>query len=224
MKLEEKNSERSAIRLLYDNIIDFKGAAEHVESEIRRLGILYDSWEEMPGTEGRIHHEMWVSYKTVSHFNIGTALELMLKLILHLQSIPWSDIPKGQRHSLTRLYDKMPAQHKDWLEIKYRATKRGLPEGLAFLGFVNRSPDAPGPEYSAPSREVYRLRGLLEYLDENAKLWKTRYSWESMLENNWRYYLNDVSVLSELIDRVLSEIPRDNPVLKLESATKVPRK
>ena len=68
--------------------IDFKGAAEHVESEIRRLGILYDSWEEMLGTEGRIHHEMWVSYKTVSHFNIGTALELMLKLILHLQNIP----------------------------------------------------------------------------------------------------------------------------------------
>lgn len=214
MKSEGKNSGADAIRLLYDNIIDFKGAAEHVESEIVRLGLLYNSWEEVPDTDGRIHHEMWISYKTVSHFNIGTALELMLKLILHLHNIPWCDIPKSERHSLTRLYAKIPKEHRDQLEIKYRATGRGLPEGLGFAGFINRPRGAPGPEYSSPKRKVYRLEGLFEYLDNNTKLWKTRYSWELMKERKWRYYMEDISVLSNLIDRVLREIPRDNPVLK----------
>ncbi|MXY66285.1 MAG: hypothetical protein F4206_01095 [Gammaproteobacteria bacterium] len=65
----------AAYRLLYDYIHDFKTTAVHVESEIRRHGIRSDSWEEVAGMKGRAHHDMWVSMKTVSHFNLGIALE-----------------------------------------------------------------------------------------------------------------------------------------------------
>ena len=120
-KLEQNNPKINAARLLYDNIHDFKNAAQYVESEIRRLGIRYNCWEAVPAMEGRTHHEAWVSLKTVSHFNLGTALELMLKLLLSLNDVPFDDIWKGQRHSLVRLYDKLPDQHQ--LEVKYRACR-----------------------------------------------------------------------------------------------------
>lgn len=72
---ESKTMDTAAYRLLYDYIHDFKTTAVHVESEIRRHGIRSDSWEEVAGMKGRAHHDMWVSMKTVSHFNLGIALE-----------------------------------------------------------------------------------------------------------------------------------------------------
>ena len=76
---ERRTMERAAYRLFYDNIHDFKTVAMHVESEIKRLGIRSDSDDPVPGMKGRTHCDMWVSMKSVSHFNLGTALELMLK-------------------------------------------------------------------------------------------------------------------------------------------------
>ena len=202
----QRGPQANAIRLLYDNIHDFKNAAEHVESELRRLGIRYDCWDVVPSTEGRTHHEIWVSLKTVSHFNLGTALELMFKLLLNLNNIPFNDIPSYQRHLLVRLYDKLPNQHQ--LEAKYRACRRANKD-LQFLAFVSNKTASTDLEYRSPGTGVFRLRGLLEYLDENAKLWKTRYSYEQMRDIKWRYYLNDISILVDLIDLVMSEIPRD---------------
>ena len=37
-------------------------------------------------------HEMWISMKAVSHFNLGISLELMLKLLLKRKGISWKDI------------------------------------------------------------------------------------------------------------------------------------
>ena len=205
-QLRERGPQDNAILLLYDNIHDFKSVAEHVESEIRRLGIRYDCWEVVPASEGRTHHEVWVSMKTVSHFNLGTALELMLKLLLNLNNIPFNDIPSKQRHSLVCLYDKLPDQHQ--LEIKYRKCPK-MNKNLEFLAFVSNKKASTESEYRSPGTAIFRLRGLLEYLDENARLWKTRYSYEQIRDVKWRYYLNDISILIDLIDLVMCEIHRD---------------
>ena len=63
--------EHSAYILFYDNIHDFKTTAFRVESEIKRHGIDHSKVETaVPGMEGRKYHDMWVSMKTVSHFNL----------------------------------------------------------------------------------------------------------------------------------------------------------
>ena len=100
--------EKAAYHLLYDSIHDFKKTALLVEEEIKRRGIRNDSSDTVPGMNGRKHHDMWVSMKAVSHFNLGTALELMLKLLLFLNKVPPKKVPKSQRHRLTMLYDAIP--------------------------------------------------------------------------------------------------------------------
>ena len=210
-QLKEKVLQENALRLLYDNVHDFKNAAKHVESEIKRRGIRYDCWDVAPASEGRTHHEVWVSLKAVSHFNLGTALELMLKLLLNIHNIPFDDIPSNQRHSLVLLYDKLPDPHQ--LEVKYRACRRANSE-LEFIAFFGKVTDAAESKYRSPGTQVIHLRGLFEYLDAIAKLWKMRYLWESIRDEKWRYYLNDISILVDLINRVMSEILRHKLISK----------
>lgn len=210
MSSDEKKPEKDAIRFLHDNIHDFKNTAEHVESEIRRLGILYDSWEEVPGTEGRIHHEMWVSLKTVSHFNLGTALELMLKLMLFLNNITLKDVRGKQLHSLTRLYDTLPENDRLKLDALYRGIRKDYPDQFAVSGFVNRPHNSPGSSYRSPSTSILFLSGFLEYWDQYIKWWTTRYSWELVRDQEWRYYFNDFSPFVELINRTMRDMPRDS--------------
>ena len=69
------------------------------------------------------------------------------------------------------------------------------------------NPATPPPP---PTRNIHSLRGFLEYLDEYVMIWKMRYTWEHAKKGRWRYYLNDISVFVELIDRVMSDIPRDS--------------
>ena len=50
--------------------------------------------------------------KAVCHFNLGTALELMLKLLLFLNNVPVEQIPQGKRHLLTRLHGAIPPKYQ----------------------------------------------------------------------------------------------------------------
>ena len=200
MKVLEKN----ASHLFYDSILDFKGAAVLVESEIRRHGIRYDSDDAVPGMDGRKHHDVWVSMKAVSHFNLGTALELMLKLLADRNNVPLDNFEPWQGHRLGLLHDAIAEQCGKQLESTYRESRResGLPELVMF-----NNPATPPPP---PTRNIHSLRGFLEYLDEYVMIWKMRYTWEHAKKGRWRYYLNDISVFVELIDRVMSDIPRDS--------------
>ncbi len=194
--------EVAAYRLLYDNIHDFKTTAMHVDSEIRRHGIRSDGNDAGPDMNGRTHHDMWVSMKTVSHFNIGIALELMLKLLLFLNNIP---IP--HRHFLTELYDAIPEKYKKQLEATYQESRSCLPDGYELRAFINTaSPNSapPGP----PNRDISNLRGLFEYFEKDVILWQKRYSWELVGEQRGHHYLSDISVFVELINRVMRDIER----------------
>ena len=194
--------ETSAYRLLYDNIHDFKTTAVYVEAEIRRHNIRSVGNEAVQGMRGRQHHEMWASMKTVSHFNLGIALELMLKLILFLNKV---DIP--QHHHLARLYDGIPPQFQKRLDSTFQDSRRVLPGGFELEAFVNVAepkPLAAGP----PDRDVRNLRGFLEYFDEDLMLHQKRYSYELVDKGTWRHYLSDISVFVELINRVMKDIER----------------
>ena len=186
------------VHLLYDSIIDFKHAAVLVESEIRRHDIRYDSGVPIQGMNGRKHHDVWVSMKAVSHFNLGTALELLLKLLL-VRSRGTAPI----HHELAKLYDALSEEDRKHLESKYRTARRET-VNFALLMFNN-----PGSEPPPETRNINRLRGLLEYLDRDIMISKKRYSWEQARDGDWRYYLSDITVFVELIDRVMNGIPRD---------------
>ena len=131
--------ERAAYRLLYDNIHDFKTTAMHVESEIVRCGICSDSEDPVPGMGGRTHVDMWVSMKTVSHFNLGTALELMLKLLLCLNNVSLSNVTSKPRHRhfLSKLHVALPKKFQNQLESTFQASRNVLPDGYELIAFFN---------------------------------------------------------------------------------------
>lgn len=200
--------EVSAYRHLYDNIHDFKTTAMHVESEIRRYGIHSHSREAVPGTKGRRHVEMWASMKTVSHFNLGIALELMLKLLLHLNGIALTEVLRGKEgHFLTKLHDAIPKKYQDQLESTFQESLSALPDGYTLIAFINTSSPA-NPPPTPRNRDISSLRGLFEYFDEDMQWWQKRYSWEQINKGRWRHYLSDISVFVELINRVMSGIER----------------
>lgn len=202
--MSEGSLDRAALRYLHSNIGDFKSTAEHVESEIERLGIHGDSWEAVSGMEDRTHHEVWVSMKTVSHFNLGVALELMLKLLLFRNS---SVIPTI--HSLTKLYDELPERDRQKLDSIHGDILRSSREKFDMMVFVSKESQTAELPPEPPSRRNYSLRGYFEYLDEDFKLWENRYLWERVRDGRWRHYLIDISAFVELINRVMREIPRD---------------
>ena len=194
--------EVTAYRLLYDNIHDFKTTARHVETEIQRHGIRHNGDDPVPAMQGRTHHDMWVSMKTVSHFNLGIALESLLKLLLFLNRVP---IPHD--HLLVKLHDKLPAKRQTQLEAAYQASRASVPAGYDLIAFKNTaSPTTPpsGP----PDRDISALRGFFEYFDEDVILWQKRYSWELVDSGRWRHYLSDISVFIALINRVMVDVER----------------
>ena len=193
-----------AYSLLHDNVHDFKTAAMHVEAEIRRLGLRDDSDDQVAGVPGRRHRDMWVSMKSVSHFNIGVSLELLLKLILIL-----NDVQYKRSHGLVDLHDDIPLKFQRQLQSVYEDATDALAHvGLTLVAFVNSdTPDASG----LPILENYdltRIRNLFLYLDEDVLTATKRYSWELIGRRKWRHYISDISVLAEIIERVLVDLPK----------------
>lgn len=199
--------EVSAYNLLYDNIHDFKTTAMRVESEIKHHGMKRDSEEEVPNMKGRRHCDMWVSMKTVSHFNLGIALELMLKLILYLNKIdPTESLQGKERHFLAKLYGELPGKYQDQLESTFQASRSVCPDDYQLITFINTSsPASPSPPQN---RDISTLCGFFEYFDEDMQWWQKRYSWELIDQKRWRHYLSDISVFVELINRVMRDIKR----------------
>ena len=188
--------------MLYDSIHDFKATAALVESDIKRCGVESKSLELVPDQSGRTHHDMWVSMKTVSHFNLGIALELMLKLLVLLNS---NAIPS--HHGLTKLHDDIPEKYQGQLEDVFQECVSVLPNGFSSIAFLNS--DSPAPVRSSlADRDMTTLKEFLEYFDQDVLLYLKRYSYELIEKQKWRHYLSDISVFVELIDRVMRDVPR----------------
>ena len=191
-----------AHRLMYDNIHDFKATAALIESDIRRLALRDDNDDLVPGAEGkRRHRDMWVSMKTVSHFNLGIALELMLKMILTMNRVQYRN-----KHELVYLYELLPAKFQTQLESTYRGVSPKRHRLVAFANSATRDGKSLPP---LVNRDLTTLRRLLEYFDEDVLLSKKRYSSEHVSKGQWRHYMSDLSPFIALIDSVMINVPRE---------------
>ena len=189
-------------QLLYDNIHDFKTTAVHVESEIIRCGIRHDSEEPVPGMKGRRHRPMWVSMKSVSHFDLGIAIELLLKLILIMNNLKFP-----RTHSLTDLSNLMPPRLQNQLEQVFQECRRSI-GGYELIALTNSPSDDAAALPELHNRDISTIHGFLEYFDEHVILSEKRYSWELVSRGQWRHYLGDISVFVKMIDSVMVDIPR----------------
>ena len=195
---------KDSLGLLVGNVQDFANAAKLMEEEITRYDLHYDSLEEVPRTDGRTHHEMWGSMKAVSHFNLGIALELFLKLLTFING---KAIPQG--HELTVLHDDLPPPVQQQLEFTYQDIKQRFTGGCELIAFLNRLPSESPPEYpSSLTRDLSSLRDFLEYFDQDVKLSVKRYSYELIEQHQWCHYLSDLTLFTELIKHVLGNIER----------------
>ncbi|MXW23498.1 MAG: HEPN domain-containing protein [Chloroflexi bacterium] len=157
----------NALRLLYDNVHDFKTTATLVEADIGRWGIRHDSDEPVPGAKGRRHREMWVSMKSVSHFNVGIAIELLLKMLLILKGIEYK-----KNHSLVELHDLIPARCQSQLQTVYADVKRPV-GGCELVAFINWDTEDSDDLPVLENRDVDTVRGIFEYLDHDLMVSKS---------------------------------------------------
>ncbi len=199
--------------MLYDNIHDFKATAVEVESRITNLRLDSHSDDMVPNMYGRTHVEMWTSMKTVSHFNLVVSLELMLKLLLHLNG---NDLTEYQHHCLTLLHNDLPQTFQDKLESMYQECKSDvLPHGHKIVAY--RSKETYDPllrerqktnRFPPRDPDLWKFRNALDYFDSDAMMAMKRYTWEHVNEGQWYHYIKDISAFVELIDRVMDDIER----------------
>lgn len=196
----ENNQVVVASTHLFNCILDFANAAILIEREIRCHGLCDNSQDVVPKSNGRTHHDMWASMKSVSHFNLGIALELMLKLLLKLNDKGYEHI-----HGLAALLKELPSPVLDRLETTYQDCRSVLPGGYELVAFITKPPPAPS---SPLNHDLATLKDFFDYFDEDVRLSTKRYSHELIEQEEWRHYLKDLSVFIELIDRVMGNIGR----------------
>ncbi len=182
------------------NLADTKAFAESawlIERRIRELGAKEGDTSPIGGATGWRKHDVWESLKTVSHFNLGVALELRLKCLLALHHI--APTRRGaQGHYLRKLLERLPSELLNRLEALYRQAM--AERTVTLLAFIStQGPERPkGP----PDRSLDTLRDFCTYLDEDVGLWGKRYAWEQLdEEDTWRHYLTDLDAMLDFLDR-----------------------
>ena len=187
-------------RLLIGNIIDFKETALMVEQSIPKLHTTDETHNITMKMDERDWVDEWMSKKTVSHFNLGIALELTLKFLLLSND---KDYRRG--HGLTALYDLLPEPVQRQLESTYQASIRDLPGGLKPVAVI-KFPPLKQPRLR--NRPILTLRAFFEYFDQVVKLSEKRFAWEQAQLQRSHHYLSNLTLFIELIEHVLGNIPR----------------
>ena len=191
----------TAVILLRENIKDFTIAAQHMEREIKSYGLKPDDNRPVPGRPEMRFSDLWLSKKTVSLFNLGIALELMLKLVLLL-----NDRRRTNEHSLARLYDALPHKPQSELERAYqRHLHNSLDDGRLISMRFSASVLPKGKQLPL-TPDISTLRKFLDYFDSHASLYKKRYAWEDVAKETWNYYIDDISLFVNLVNDVLVSI------------------
>ena len=204
-KITEQVADQSDYEAFFSNITDFTNAALLVEQEIKKYRASDNKLDLSMTIDSRTPGNKWASMKTVSHFNLGIALELMLKYLLLRNGI--SDYPRGRDgHKLTLLYEelrRLPSVTQQ-LETTYQEITGGNP--TAFFALKRQSPKKQPP---LEARSVSTLSEIFVYFDEDAKLWEKRYSsWEPTGQQRWRHYVNDLFPFAEFIRHVMENWTR----------------
>lgn len=138
--------------------------------------------------------------KIVSHFNIGIALELTLKLHLYIAG---KTVPK--HHKLKELYGQLPDQIQDDMENTFYECVDGSRLQYVMLAAFNVFITAKKPPLSRPN-SLASLEDYLEYFDADFMLSKKRYTWEETGKDESIHYIINMSIFVEFIDRMLEPI------------------
>ncbi len=193
---------KAGLAHLFNFIQDFANTVTLIEREIKCHGLKYNSHNVVPKSNGRIHQHMWRSMKSVSHFNLGISLELMLKFLLECNNKSYK-----HNHKLVCLLKTLPSPIQEQLNITFQDCKTAYPgcELVAFL-ITKTSPSEDPAEPS--TREPKTLEDFFEYFDREVKLETKRYAYEQLKESAWCHYLGDLSAFIDLIDRVLGDVEK----------------
>ena len=177
-----------------------------VESEIARLRARDKQYPCEQDRYGRTYEDRWASLKSVSHFNLGTALELMLKLLLRLNH---KAVPKGKEgHQLPILLDCLPKSVKQLLESTFQNSRSVAPGGPDIIAIVATPAEAYNSLPEDKERGCKNLKDFFEYLDQVVRLSVKRYSQEEIQQQRPRYYLFDLSVFTTFIEHVMGNLER----------------
>ena len=175
--------------MVYYTIQDFAWAAQWAESEIKRLDSAADRRAPSAADDPVRFGDTFLSLKTVSHFNLGVAIELLLKYLLRWES----HVPRG--HGLRELYATLPKSQRDVLEALYHDV---MPDILT----VTILTLSPNPKIEAPEgRLLDSLSAFLEYFDTDMDLATMRYVYERFDGDGFAQYLPDLSPFLEFIKR-----------------------
>ena len=192
----------------------FRQCAMLIEEEIDRLGVEPGDASPVGGARGWPSHSVWESLKTASHFNLAIALELRLKCLLRLHDI--QPLKDRSGHCLAKLYEQFGVSDsatEDRLERMFLQAITDRP--LTLLAFLSTdTPERPEPP---GERELGKLIDFFSYLDEDAELWKRRYSWESADSNRWQHYIDDLGGLFDFLDAseaLATELARERGIVR----------
>ena len=192
----------------------FRQCAWLIEHEIGRLGARRGDLSPVGGSAGWPSHSVWESLKTASHFNLAIALELRLKCLLHLHDI--QPLQGREGHCLAGLYQQFGSRRSfagTRLEELFGIAVADRPCTLvAFL-----STDTPDMPEGPADRELRTLKDVLAYMDEDAELWRKRYSWESAADRQWRHYMDDLGAFFRFLDTtegLAMELARERGIVR----------
>ena len=178
------------VRLLLRMIYDFTKPVVSVEQEVARRDLQPTKPEDTFN---------WMALQTVSHFNLGTALELLLKLLSLRHG-------KGYEkdHGLARLYRELPESVQKSLRATYRDSRRENEFGLIAV-----TEDQSRPHWRGPKRSLATIDGAIDYFDKNVAPNLKRYLFEpAQRRKQWRFFISNPKAFVDFIRRVRLEESR----------------
>ena len=156
-----------------------------------------DNEHPITSLKGGVHVDGLLATKAVSHFNLGTSLELLFKLILAIEG---KQRPK--KHPLRFLFDQLSTNWQRKVLSSYNHARQGKPECLIVATQIKDSPTGAQPT----GGKIDNLRGFLDCLDSDVTVSTQRYIYEPIHSGDWVQFLDDISVFTNMIDRIMSKI------------------
>lgn len=190
----------NAFEVMFGMILRFKDAATSLEAGLAQYrefhGRPQPTDDAHPATsfKGGVSENQVIANKAVSHFLLGSALELMYKLILSFEGA--KKLREG--HSLSALHDDLSSGWKKKVIACYDKAREGKPPCLHIAysrwGSVGAAPRG-GP--------IKNYKEYLACFDNEMHLATHRYSWERVRDGNWVYFIDDFTMLTDTIDGVM---------------------
>ena len=185
-------------RLLINSIREYCIAVEHFESRASML-CTSRTTRIVPHMAGATEIELWQAIKSASHFLLGNAIELLLKLLLLLNGVKYDRV-----HALPGLYDLLP----DKVKVKLEADCRARWDVASPFNLVALMHSGTPPSDRPQSSDVGTFRIFLDYFFLDVRTPVKRYVYETE-SGKWEFYIDDVSIFLDVITSVAEGVRND---------------